>query len=102
MPLRTLLLLPMALRLIAAPAVLEIRPAPSNEFVLEVAKTGLYNGKFHRFVFNRYRGRLQLQPDVPEKTQVEFVIESASAVCTDTWVDAKDLKKIESYALNKM
>jgi polyisoprenoid-binding protein YceI len=99
---RVLLSLLLAAQLIAAPKQYKIAPAAGKEFVLEVAKTGVYNGKKHRFVFERYQGRVEFDRDAPEKTIVEIAIKSASAVCTDTWVDAKDLKKIEAYALNQM
>jgi polyisoprenoid-binding protein YceI len=86
----------------AASVAYQISPRAGNEFALEVAKTRLYNGKKHRFVFERYHGHVELDGDFREKATVEFAIESASAVCTDTWVAAKDLKNIEAYASSQM
>jgi polyisoprenoid-binding protein YceI len=76
-----------------------IHPSPSSHFALMVDKTGLFAGKTHQFLFERYVGTLKWDRQQPDNSEVTFSIESASAVCKDTWVDAKDLKKIETEAL---
>ena len=96
MLLRLLLSFCVIARIFAASVAYQISPRVGNEFALEVAKTGLYNGKKHRFVFERYHGHVELDGDFREKATVEMPFESASAVCTDTWVAAKDLKNIEA------
>jgi polyisoprenoid-binding protein YceI len=80
----------------------DIRPAAGTHFALRVEKTGLLSGKKHQFVFERYRGTLSYDPESPERSRIEFAIESASAVCKDTWLSQKDLRKVQDYALNDM
>ena len=80
----------------------EIRPAPESRFALEVFKTGLMNGKKHLFLFERFKGKLLYDRQAPENSKVELTIESASAVCKDTWVSPKDLKKVQEHALKEM
>ena len=65
-------------------------------------KTGLYRGKQHLFVFERYQGVLQYDERKPEASQIRIAIESASLVNHDTWVSAKDLRQIRDFALNDM
>ena len=79
-----------------------IRPAAGTRFVLTVEKTGLMSGKKHLFLFERYRGTLVYDGAAPERSRVELAIDSSSAVCQDTWVSEKDLKKIQKYALEDM
>lgn len=85
----------MKLLLALAMAVSTLGPAPENRLTLEVEKTGLMKGKKHLFVFSRYHGVLS-----PEK--VDVVIEAASIECQDKWVGAKDLKKIQEWAVKEM
>ena len=56
--LRPLLSLCVITQIFAASVAYNISPRAGNEFALEVTKTGLYNGKKHRFVFERYQGTL--------------------------------------------
>jgi polyisoprenoid-binding protein YceI len=67
-----------------------------------VYKTGLLSGKTHEFLFERYRGKIHLDRAVPGRSRIEISVDGASVVCTDTWVSAKDLKKILAVALNDM
>jgi len=97
-----LLLLAAATLTPAAPVEYILAPAPDNRFELTVEKTGLYRGKKHLFVFERYDGWLVYDPEMPENSQVQFRLESQSIVCKDTWVSPKDLKKIQDAALNDM
>jgi polyisoprenoid-binding protein YceI len=81
----------------------EIRPAPdgsaSSKMELTVEKTGLLSGKKHLFVFSKYQGAVHFDRDKPEASTVTFAIDSNSIVCKDTWLSAKDLKKVQGYAL---
>jgi polyisoprenoid-binding protein YceI len=79
-----------------------IGPAPGNRLALEVEKTGFLSGKKHVFEWRRYSGSLVFDPVKPEASKVEILIEAASAECKDTWVSAKDLKKITEFAFNEM
>jgi polyisoprenoid-binding protein YceI len=53
-------------------------------------------------MFERYHGILRYDATKPEASAVSLDIESASAICKDTWVSSKDLRKIEAFALNDM
>jgi len=79
-----------------------ISAKPGDLFALEVTKTGFLSGKKHRFVFEKYHGIIYFDRQTPENSKVEIAIEAASVVCQDTWVSAKDLKKIENLARNEM
>jgi polyisoprenoid-binding protein YceI len=79
-----------------------IQPAPGTRVELRVTKTGFLRGKQHLFVFERYKGAVTYDPGKPEASEVSMMIESASAVCKDTWVSAKDLRKIQEFALKDM
>lgn len=102
MPLRLILLLSLATGLRAEVVEYRIQPAPGDRFALEVYKTGLLSGKKHLFLFERYTGNLLYDPDSPRNSRVEVRIEGVSAVCQDTWVKPKDLKKILDTALHEM
>jgi polyisoprenoid-binding protein YceI len=89
----------LALSLGAQTRSLRVAPAPGNRFALEVEKTGLtMGGKKHLFVFERYNGVLQFDQAHPEKSSIQFEIESRSAMLKDDWVSAKDAKKIMNAA----
>lgn len=95
------------LPLVAMAALAEMRPyaihaLQESRMELLVTKTGLLKGKQHRFVFERYSGTLQYDPQNPQASQVNLSIDSRSAVCKDTWVSAKDLRKIQDFALKDM
>jgi polyisoprenoid-binding protein YceI len=86
----------------AEAATYEIRPAATSHLELTVEKTGFLRGKKHLFTFDRYEGTLTFDPSNPEAATVSLSIESASALCRDTWVSAKDLKSIQEYAVKDM
>lgn len=81
---------------------LRIRPAEGSRFTLTVEKTGLYRGKKHLFVFERYEGLARYDPAHPEQAQVQFEVEASSAVLMDDWVSPKDKKKILEFTLKDM
>lgn len=76
----------------------EIQPGPDSRFALEVFKTGLFSGKKHLFLFERFRGRLDYDAAAPERSKITFTIDSGSIVCKDTWVSEKDLVKVTGEA----
>jgi polyisoprenoid-binding protein YceI len=80
----------------------EIHPAPSGRLSLTVEKTGLYRGKKHLFLFEKYNGILQFDPQKPESSKVQMTIDSRSLICKDDWVSASDLKKVQETALDDM
>jgi polyisoprenoid-binding protein YceI len=91
--------------LLIAPAAAQshvIQPSPESRMELRVTKTGFLRGKQHLFVFERYRGILRYDPQQPESSQVNLTIGAASAVCKDTWLSAKDLRKVQDFALKDM
>jgi polyisoprenoid-binding protein YceI len=97
--------LPATLLLAAAAAAAQshhIAPLPESRMELRVAKTGFLRGKQHLFVFERYSGVLRYDPQQPESSEVNVIIEAASAVCKDTWLSPKDLRKVQDFALKDM
>jgi polyisoprenoid-binding protein YceI len=79
----------------------EIQPAPDTRFALEIYKTGLFSGKKHLFLFERYRGTLSYDPAAPQASRVDLTIESASFVVKDDWVSASQAKSIREEAEGK-
>jgi polyisoprenoid-binding protein YceI len=78
-----------------------VEPSADSRFALEVFKTGLMSGKKHVFVFERYQGRLDYDAANPGQSSVELLVESASLVVKDDWVNENERKKIADEALNK-
>lgn len=79
-----------------------IGPADGAELALEVHKTGLMSGKTHLFLFDRYEGTLQYDPENPENAQVRLVIEAGSIDCQDEWVSDKERADIQKHAVDEM
>ncbi len=79
-----------------------IRPNESNRLELRVAKTGLYRGKVHVFIFPNYTGSLLYDPQKPEASQVSLTISARDIKLTDTWLSEKDFKSVQEYALKDM
>lgn len=88
--------------LVAETVTYRLQPTPQGRLALTVEKTGFLSGKKHLFLFQRYTGTLWYDVASPELSRVELRIDSGSAVCMDTWVSAKDLRKIQKYALEDM
>lgn len=86
----------------AQPVKWDIEPSEQGRFQLKVYKTGLYSGKVHTFVFDRYEGTFDYDPDAPEQASVEFTVQSGSIVCKDDWVSEKDRGKILAEARGNM
>jgi polyisoprenoid-binding protein YceI len=76
----------------------EIRfvPAPGARFTLTVEKTGLWSGRKHVFVFEKYEAR------AVDHQFVELEVDAASATCKDAWVSEKDRAKVLAYMLHDM
>ncbi|MEP7353922.1 MAG: YceI family protein [Acidobacteriota bacterium] len=79
-----------------------IEPAASDRVELHVAKTGLYRGKVHVFLFPKYNGTLQYNATHPEASQIRLNLSAASIKLTDTWLGEKDFKEVQRYALEDM
>jgi polyisoprenoid-binding protein YceI len=84
------------------PAAYKIFPGEHTLMELTVEKTGLLSGKKHRFTFSRFEGTLQFNREMPEASTVDISIESGSILCHDMWLSAKDLRKVQEYALKDM
>ncbi len=80
----------------------KIQPGAGNRVALEVHKTGLMSGKKHLFEFARYHGSVDYDAKAPEKSKVELVLEAASIVLKDEWLDAKDFKKVSEFPVKDM
>jgi polyisoprenoid-binding protein YceI len=83
-------------------SVYEIRPLPQDRFALEVYKTGIWSGKKHLFLFQKFAGSVRFDPASPENATVQLSIEGASAVCQDTWVSPSDLQSVQNKAFELM
>src|ERR1051325_8073814 len=92
--------MPMHLHLFAAvlstAGQFDVRPAADASIDLFVEKTGFLKGKVHHFTFDRYSAAVNFDPGTPNSATVNLTIEAASIVCRDTWVSAKDLKKVQA------
>ncbi len=77
----------------------DIRPAEGSRFALEVFKSKLWEGRKHTFVFDRFSGALSFNREQPERSNVQFVVESASARCVDDWVKPNQIQDIEKAAI---
>ncbi|MEO5922535.1 MAG: YceI family protein [Bryobacteraceae bacterium] len=97
--------IPIALLALASLALAEtyqIQPAPDSRFALSVEKTGLYRGKKHLFLFEKYQGSLQFDSAKPAESKIQLTIDAGSVVCKDDWVSASDLKKVMQTTLEDM
>jgi polyisoprenoid-binding protein YceI len=80
----------------------QVHPTADSRLALTVEKTGLYHGKKHLFLFEKYQGTLQYDPQHPEASKIELIIDSRSVVCKDDWVSSKDLKSIMETTFDDM
>ena len=80
-------------------ATYDVRPVEGGRFALEVFKSKLWEGRKHTFVFDRFNGALTFNHEQPERSTVQFVVESASARCVDDWVKPNQIKGIEKAAI---
>jgi len=79
-----------------------IHPDSGAHLTLYVEKTGMLSGKKHEFAFERFDGTVDFDEHTPAASRVSLNIDSASIVCRDTWVSAKDLPKVQKAALEDM
>jgi polyisoprenoid-binding protein YceI len=99
---RPILIALLALASVALAETYEVRPAADSRFALTVEKTGLYRGKKHLFLFEKYQGSLQFDAAKPTESKIQLTIDSGSAVCKDDWVSAGDLKKVMQTTFEDM
>jgi hypothetical protein len=81
--------------------VYEIRPAANSRMEVTVEKTGLLSGRKHLFVFSRFNGILSSDPADPTSSDIAIAIDANSIECHDTWLGAKDLRKVLEYAIRR-
>jgi polyisoprenoid-binding protein YceI len=86
----------------AQPLTYIIQPAQSNRLELHVAKTGLYRGKVHVFLFPDYQGTLLYDAGKPQASQMRLSLKAGSIKLTDTWLSAKDFKEVQRYSVEEM
>lgn len=79
-----------------------VKPSAGDRLELIVEKTGLMSGKKHVFVFPEYEAELQYDAASPASAAITLKLQAARITCEDDWVNAKDLKKIEAEARDKM
>jgi polyisoprenoid-binding protein YceI len=92
----------LARRVCAEPQQYSIRPNGASRFELHVFKTGLYRGKFHTFLFPGYTGTFIFDAEKPEASAIELRLAANAMKCVDTWLNSKDLKSVQDYAINDM
>lgn len=74
----------------------KLAPATANTVDLYVEKTGLMGGKKHWFRFPQFTGSFSTDP-----AKVELRFDVKAMQCFDTWLSAKDQKKVLEHALGK-
>jgi polyisoprenoid-binding protein YceI len=67
-----------------------------------VEKTGLLSGKSHLFTFSQYEGAVRFDRERPQTSTVTFFLQAGTILCRDTWLGAKDLRKVQEYAVKDM
>ena len=80
----------------------EIRPSNESKLALRVFKKGLLAGERIVLHFEKFFGEVEYDQQQPERSKVEFVVESRSLTCNDKGLDSEQRKKVVSFALNKM
>ncbi len=74
----------------------KLAPATANTVDLFVEKTGMMSGKKHWFRFPQLTGAFSTDP-----AKVELRFDVKAMQCFDTWLSAKDQKKVLEHALGK-
>jgi polyisoprenoid-binding protein YceI len=92
----------LARRVSAEPQQYSIRPNGASRFELHVFKTGLYRGKVHTFLFPSYAGTFIYDAQRPEASKIELTLATNATKCVDAWLNSKDLKSVQEYAINDM
>jgi polyisoprenoid-binding protein YceI len=82
--------------------VYDLRPGAPSRAELTVEKTGLLSGKKHLFTFSQYEGTFRFDSANATASTVEFFLRAGSILCRDTWLSAKDLRKVQEYAIKDM
>src|SRR5437016_10796352 len=75
--------------------VYNLRGGDQVRLELTIEKTGLLSGKKHLFTFSQYEGTLRFDRERPEASTVLFSLQAATILCRDTWLSAKDLRKVQ-------
>src|SRR5258706_3809418 len=91
-----------ARRVAAQSKTYDIQPAEGSRFELLVYKTGFMKGKFHTFVFPRYKATLKYDVKAPDHSQVRLSIETEPLELIDTWLSTKDFQKVQEFARKDM
>ena len=92
----------LARRVCAEPQQFSIQPNGASRFELHVFKTGLYRGKVHTFLFPSYTGTFKYDAQRPEASKIELTLAANAMKCVDAWLNSKDLKSVQEYAINDM
>ena len=92
----------LARRVCAEPQQFSIQPNGASRFELHVFKTGLYRGKVHTFLFPSYTGTFIYDAQRPEASKIELTLAADAMKCVDAWLNSKDLKSVQEYAINDM
>ena len=80
----------------------DLRAGDHDRVELVIEKTGLLSGKKHLFTFSQYDGAVRFDRERPETSTVAFFLQAETILCRDTWLSAKDLRKVQEYAVKDM
>ena len=77
----------------------EIRSMAGNRFTLEVFKPKLWGGQKLTFVFDQYRGVINVNQRQPERSSVRFGVEFASTKCVGDLGKTESNSRLEKAAI---
>jgi polyisoprenoid-binding protein YceI len=75
-----------------------ISPSPDSTLAIEIRKIGLVRRK-HLFAFERFRGALIYDPELPLDTVLNLTVETDSLVCRDAREKPKHRERLTRLAL---
>ena len=81
----------------ASHTVYTISPSPDSTLAVEIKKTGLVKRK-HLFVFERYSGSLNYDPDVPLASVFNLDVEADSILCRDSTQKSATGQRLTRFA----
>lgn len=80
----------------AAGQEMKIQPGAATRVEAIVEKTGLYSGKKHTLVWDKFDGKFSVTPP-----KVELTVEAASVQVTDDWLSDSRKKDVKDETLGK-
>jgi polyisoprenoid-binding protein YceI len=75
-----------------------ILPSNDSTLAIEVSKTGLRRRRKHILFFEKFEGELRFVEEDPEASRVSLLIDAASAVCRDAWLNERKKHAVTAFA----